>query len=270
MNLLSKGLSDSMSYGTPPLELAGKAWHFLRSGDLRGLWRAAKHRAMVAKWYKDNGSESRLRFAYPLTRESVVFDVGGYRGNFLREIVTRYDPHVFVFEPVQQFSKQLTRQFLTNPKVKICEYGLSDVDSVSQMMLANEGSTVYMTGESQALVRLRDIQAVVSEFGIDRIDLIKINIEGGEYVLLHRMLETGLVSICEDIQVQFHSFYPNSQKLRSDIRRALQETHFLTYDYPFVWENWRKKPANPTNTRPLCATEGASGIPSNGGRNQGA
>jgi FkbM family methyltransferase len=202
---------------------------------------------MVAKWYR-KGGESTLRFNYPLTCESTVFDIGGYRGYFVREIVARYDPHVYVFEPVPDFFEQLVKEFGANPKVKMCDYGLSNVDSISQMLLADEGSTIYMTGEMRTTVRLRDIQTVVQELGINRIDLIKINIEGGEYKLLRRMLETGLVSICQDIQVQFHRFYPNSQKLRSEIRSALQETHFITYDYPFVWENWRKRPTNPTHS----------------------
>jgi FkbM family methyltransferase len=235
-----------MNNGSTPLNLAGKAWPFLRRGDFHGLWCAARQRRMVAKWRRDD-AENTLRFDYPLTCESTVFDIGGYRGCFIREIVARYDPHVYVFEPVPEFCEQLVKEFRENPKVKICNYGLSNVDSISQMMLAGDGSTIYMTGDMQTTVRLRDIQTVVQELGINRIDLIKINIEGGEYVLLRRMLETELVSICQDIQVQFHRFYPNSQRLRSEIRSALQETHFITYDYPFVWENWRKRPASPTH-----------------------
>jgi len=214
---------------------------------------------MITRWYREGGEDT-LRFNYPLTSESTVFDIGGYRGNFVREIVARYDPHVYVFEPVPEFFEQLVEEFGANPKVKICDCGLSDVDSISQIALADEGSTIYMTGEMQTTVRLRDIQTVVRELGISRIDLIKINIEGGEYGLLRRMLETKLVSACQDIQVQFHSFYPNSQKLRSEIRGALQETHFVTYDYPFVWENWRIRPTNPTNPALLDKSRGTSGF----------
>ena len=229
------------------LDLAGKAWSFLRRGDVRGLWwgarnrwRAARHRAMVAKWYREGG-EKTLRFDYPLTSESTVFDIGGYQGYFVREIIARYHPHVYVFEPVPAFFEQLVKEFGANPKVKMCNYGLSDGDSTSWMLLAGESSTIYVAGEMQATVQLRDIQTVVQDLGITRIDLIKINIEGSEYKLLRRMLATGLVSICQDIQVQFHSFYPNSGRVRSEIRSALQETHYITYDYPFVWENWRKR-----------------------------
>ena len=218
---------------------------------------------MVAKWYREGG-ETTLRFNYPLTCESIVFDIGGYQGYFVREIVARYDPHVYVFEPVPEFFEQLVKEFGANPKAKMCNYGLSDGDSISQMLLAGESSTIYMAGEMQATVQVRDIQTVVQELGITRIDLIKINIEGAEYKLLRRMLATGLVSICQDIQVQFHTFYPNSGRLRSEIRSALQETHFITYDYPFVWENWRKRPTDPTHPGLPNRARGTSGFESHG------
>jgi FkbM family methyltransferase len=233
-------LNDLASHRNVPLVLAGKAWPFLRRGDLRGLWRAARHRAEVKKWYRDDINNAR-RFDYPLTCESTVFDIGGYQGHFSREIVARYDPRVYVFEPVPQFYQELVAQFERNPKVRICNYGLSNQDSISQMTVAGDGSTIYMIGDRRTGVRLRDVQAVVRELGISQIDLVKINIEGGEYVLLRRMLETGLVSICQHILIQFHEFYPDARKLRSEIRTALQRTHVITYDYPFVWENWRRR-----------------------------
>lgn len=243
---LKRNFHNFMNSRHIPLNRARKAWSFLRRRDIRGLWWTARHRALVAKWYREGG-EKTLRFSYPLTCESVVFDLGGYQGYFVREIVARYDPYVYVFEPVPEFFEHLVKEFAANPKAQMCNYGLSDGDSVSQMFLAGDSSTSYIAGEMQATVQLRDIQTVVQELGITRIDLIKINIEGAEYKLLRRMLATGLASICQDIQVQFHTFYPNAGRLRSEIRSALQETHFITYDYPFVWENWRKRPTDPTH-----------------------
>lgn len=252
--------------------VVGKAWSYLRSGDFQQFWHAARRRitdrqaATVDRWYRDGG-ESTLRLNYPLTCESIVFDVGGYQGNFTSEIVARYDPHVYVFEPVPEFCELLVMNFRPNPKVKVCNYGLSNRDAVSQMTLSENGSTIYKPSETQITVQLHDIWTVVRERCIKRIDLIKINIEGGEYVLLRRMLETGIVSICQDIQVQFHKFYPNSQRLRSEIRSALQDTHFLTYDYPFVWENWRKGPIGPAHPDGSAQVPTASG-PDNRGVNR--
>src|SRR6266436_9858292 len=49
-------------------------WRNLRGGDIRGLWWAVRHRAMIAKWYREGG-EKTLRFNYPLTCESTVSDI---------------------------------------------------------------------------------------------------------------------------------------------------------------------------------------------------
>jgi len=222
--------------------LVGKAWSFVRHGDFRGLWRSARHRAEVRKWYRDDADGTR-RFDYPLSSESTVFDVGGYMGHFSRQIIARYDPHVYIFEPVPQFHQELVAEFGANPKVQICNYGLSSQDSTPQMTVAGDGSTLYLQGNQRTCVRLRDVQTVVQELGVRRIDLLKINIEGGEFVLLRRMLDTGLVSVCDHILIQFHEFYPDARKLRAEIHKALQKTHLMTYDYPFVWENWRRKAA---------------------------
>ena len=47
------------------------------------------------------------------------------------------------------------------------------------------------------------------------------------------------------LQVQFHEWYPSykqSKRLRNSIHKSLNQTHVLTYCYPFVWENWKIKP----------------------------
>jgi FkbM family methyltransferase len=227
--------------------LALKAWAFVRKRDFRGFWRAAKRRitdpdaATIDRWYRD-GCEDTLRLEYPLTSESVVFDVGGYRGDFTEKIAARYDSWVYVFEPVPAFFDLLVERFRSNPKVKIFNFGLSKRDGVASIALSDNGSSVYRRADATASIQMRDIRSIVEELEVKRIDLIKINIEGGEYVLLSRMLEEDILPMCQDLQIQFHRFYPNAKALRAEIRSALRRTHTLTYDYPFIWENWRRKP----------------------------
>lgn len=70
---------------------------------------------------------------------------------------------------------------------------------------------------------------------------MKINIEGGEYQVIPALIDSGFIKNIRDIQVQFHDFIENAMAQRSEIRNRLKETHYLTYDYLFVWENWRLK-----------------------------
>ena len=195
----------------------------------------------TARWFKDRGDET-LRLDYPLAPTSIVIDVGGYKGDWSAKIASRYDPHIFIFEPLPSFFAQIGGRFQINPKIKVFDCGISDHDGTVQIAELDDASSIHKTVGSGVQIQLRDINRVISENAIHKIDLIKINIEGEEYPVLRRMLKCEIVPLCTDIQVQFHRFYPNSESLRSEIRTELSKTHFVTYDYPFIWENWQKKP----------------------------
>jgi hypothetical protein len=67
---------------------------------------------------------------------------------------------------------------------------------------------------------------------------MKINIEGGEYELLSRMAETGLMPKVDTYLIQFHEWMRGSHSMRREIRRELAKTHRPTWDYRFIWERW--------------------------------
>ena len=76
---------------------------------------------------------------------------------------------------------------------------------------------------------------------MEHIDLLKINIEGSEFLILSDILSKELISKINFLQVQFHTFFPNSKKLREQIREELRLTHEEEWNYPFVWESWKRK-----------------------------
>ncbi len=75
------------------------------------------------------------------------------------------------------------------------------------------------------------------ELEVDRIDLIKINIEGGEFDLLPHMMSDPMTTEIDNIQVQFHTFIKRAKKMRRAILKKLSETHKCDWCYTFVWEN---------------------------------
>ncbi|VAX34855.1 hypothetical protein MNBD_UNCLBAC01-1097 [hydrothermal vent metagenome] len=193
----------------------------------------------VNKWFKDDGDNT-LRLNYPLTEDSIVLDVGGYEGEWSNKIYEKYESHIFIFEPVVKYYEKITNRFSSNKKIKVYNFGLADKDTTAAISMLNDGSSIYkLKGESEKII-LKNIENFIKDNGIDKIDLIKINIEGGEYPLLKMMIEKNIINKCQSIQVQFHDFYPNAIALRTEIRESLKKTHFITYDYPFVWENWQK------------------------------
>jgi hypothetical protein len=109
--------------------------------------------------------------------------------------------------------------------------------------IALEGDASSVTGrieERTETIELRDAAGVLGPIAEHGIELIKINIEGGKYGLLGRMLETGLVARCRDIQVQFHPWIERAAERREELQQRLSATHRLTYEYPSIWENWRR------------------------------
>lgn len=192
----------------------------------------------VKKWFADRGDET-LRLDYPLEQTSVVFDVGGYLGDYADAIHRKYGCQVYVFEPVPAFYAACVKRFRDNPSITCLNYGLSSASGWFEMSLADDGSSFKKSeGGSTQKAQIRAITDVVSELGIDKIDLIKINIEGGEYDLLPAIVESGLINRIKFVQVQFHDFIAGAIENRQRIRASLQKTHREMWNYEFVWESW--------------------------------
>lgn len=197
-------------------------------------------------WYKNPDNEKVLRYAYPLNENSLVIDVGGYEGDFASEIFARYQCRIFVFEPVKRYVDYLNNRFKLNHSITILPFGLGGKKEELKIHVMEEASsynrteTIHKKG-SEETVSIVSVVDFFSTNEIKKVDLIKINIEGGEYDLLDKMIEFDFIRICDNIQVQFHDFYPDFQKRYDLINKELSKTHVLTYNFPFVWENWTRK-----------------------------
>jgi hypothetical protein len=88
---------------------------------------------------------------------------------------------------------------------------------------------------------LIDAARYLDESPTKEFDLVKLNIEGGEYALLERLIATEHIKRIRDLQVQFHLNVPNARRRYRSIARALRKTHRLAWRYPFVWESWTRR-----------------------------
>jgi|688.fasta_scaffold406873_2 FkbM family methyltransferase len=190
------------------------------------------------KWFKDLGDET-LRFDYPLDPESVVFDLGGYKGDFAYEINRRYGCFVYVFEPVKTFYEECAERFIANPKVKCYNFGLSDKTGTAHISNEDNGSSIIKNKfEDREEIALKQFKETIDELGLEKLDLVKMNIEGAEFLIIPHLLESDLMSKIRYLQVQFHTFYPNAVHMREIIRQEISKTHVENWNYPFVWESW--------------------------------
>ncbi len=190
------------------------------------------------QWFKDDGDKT-LRLNYPLNENSIVFDIGGYEGKFADEIFNKYQCTIYVFEPVDKFYKSICERFKNNSKIKVFNFGLSDKDEEMMISISDDASSIHKDADNKQKIRLKSINDFIIENKIQHINLMKINIEGGEFQVLPALIDSNFVANIENLQIQFHNFIPNSVEMRENIRKELSKTHQLTYDYYFVWENWK-------------------------------
>lgn len=204
------------------------------------------HAARVLRW-QANDSDERLRTNYPcLNAESVVLDLGGFHGDFSFYMNAKYGATCHVFEVVPALCEKIMRDPRSNEKIVVHPFGLARNDRREKLFLADEGSSTLCnraTKENQISIELvKASDWFANALHGKTVDLMKINIEGGEYELLEHLIEKNLVQKIRNIQVQFHEdVIPNAAQRMAVIHSKLARSHRITFQEKFVWENWELK-----------------------------
>lgn len=193
-------------------------------------------------WVRDKGDETK-RLNYQLNKGSVVFDLGGYKGDFAEDVYSRYNCSVFLFEPAKEFYDISEKRFANNPKVQCFNFGLSDINKEVFISDEDDGSSLVKgnTANNLEKVQVKRFDETQRAINVGKIDLLKINIEGGEYDVLPHLIKENIIQNIDNIQVQFHNFIDNAEQMREKIRADLAKTHDEVWCYPFVWESWTLK-----------------------------
>ena len=194
------------------------------------------------KWYREKGDE-KLRLNYKLNEQSIVFDIGGYIGDFANLIYEKYKCNVYIFEPSPTFYKICLERFKNNKKIFCFNYGLSDSENEYLLSNEKEASSIAknIIDKNGEFVKIRKFSEVFEELNINKIDLLKVNIEGSEYNLMPHIIEEKLIERINNIQIQFHIFIADAKEKRDKIINSLEKTHKRDWCYWFVWENWSLK-----------------------------
>ena len=190
----------------------------------------------LQRWRRDGGDDT-LRLEFPLTPESLVFDVGGFRGDWAHEIRRRYGCRIDIFEPMPAFLAELRTRFAGEAGIRIFPWALSDASGpVTFYEWADASGAQHRRGAAAIRCEKKDVAEVLAALRGD-VDLMQINIEGGEYEVLPALARGGIERV-RRLLVQFHNFVPDAAARRREIRAALARTHREEWCYPFVWEAW--------------------------------
>jgi FkbM family methyltransferase len=192
------------------------------------------------KFFRDGGNELLYKFL-KLNDKSVVIDAGCYEGEFTKEILIRYGCKVLAFEPLDLEYKKLNLIFRNNKSVKLYKYALLDNNCRIYFNIDGLNSSIVNNNNRnrKSLVRAINILDILKKYS--RIDLLKLNVEGAEYKILAKLINSHKLRNINSYLIQFHPIV-NSKNLRACIRKSLLKNKYkLIFNYDYVWELWSKK-----------------------------
>jgi FkbM family methyltransferase len=194
-----------------------------------------------SEWYKAKGDDT-FRLNYPLNKDSIVIDLGGALGDWSMPIYNLYKPNIYIFEPTDLFAK-LEARFEGLSKVHLLNFAASNEDAELALGVM-DGEASLFHEENLVTVQATDFGAFLDRLSVQNIDLLKMNIEGAEYEILEGIVSRGQLNRFVNIQCQFHMI-DNHEERYKNLIMELEKTHYLTWRFPFVWENWTRKGEKP-------------------------
>lgn len=117
---------------------------------------------------------------------------------------------VYAIEPNTKALKALKNTFGNDPKVTIVDKALSDKDGELEFFVDEENSTIssftsYGNLKSSYKVKSITFKSFISQYKLDKIDLLKVDIETGEYPLFDSLDKEDFNKI-DNILVEYHLF----------------------------------------------------------------
>ncbi|MFU1476589.1 FkbM family methyltransferase [Roseovarius sp. C7] len=204
----------------------------------RNPWKGVFYDAFK-RWKQENGP-ARLYDYKGLPTGAVVLDIGAFRGEWSDLILAAQpDCTIHAFEPHPGFARELREKYAGDTRVIVHECALGSAPGTLRLSDAGDASSSVAAHDRAFEAPIVSVESFFADHPLPRIDLAKINIEGGEYDLLPALVTTGQIAAITRLQVQFHLFEPGLAAARDDIRANLDKTHDCVWAYPFVWEEWQ-------------------------------
>jgi FkbM family methyltransferase len=178
---------------------------------------------------------------FPLTEDSVVFEIGGYEGRWAKEISERYHPLLLAYEPQDWAFEKCTEALMDYPNSHVHHVGLGVETGFFDMGNYGTDGCSFVnlpSGKPVGIGQLVEISKHLA--GVKHIDLCLMNIEGYEFKLIPYMIETGIMDRIDYFMCQFHLNLGNENEYH-DLRRELSKTKKIRFDYGPILTCWEPK-----------------------------
>jgi FkbM family methyltransferase len=145
--------------------------HLVAAGERSGTW-----------WFDP----------WRLGPQAVVYSFGvGDNLAFDRALADEYGAHVHAFDPTPKSRAWLVRQPLP-PRLVVHDVGIAAFDGVQRFAApAKERDVNFAPGAGALELPVKRFATLARELGHERVDVVKLDIEGGEYEVLPDLLAHG-------------------------------------------------------------------------------
>lgn len=197
----------------------------------------------VKAWYIDKNEEKLRIDNYSPLKDDIIIDAGAFDGVWIDKFLNKHtECKVICYEPSKIFFDKLVNT-LSNHKNRVTLKNIGLSDSTYETSFNNKLGVASQEDleNGNEIVKLVNI---VQEFEkLDKIYLLKMNIEGDEYKCIDSLIKNNLIHNIENIQIQFHSIGNKEVTIEKYLHlvKKLSKTHAPVYFYPFIWEGWKLK-----------------------------
>jgi len=192
----------------------------------------------VIYWVSHKGDSIHMLEHFELCSESLVIDLGGYKGEWAKKIFDRYGCFIDIYEPASEFMNTIRSTFRNELNTRINVHESAIGSSNNRVSLVMDGLGTRTIKDEKGEVKTISISDAISGRNVD---LLKMNIEGDEYDVFDSIFENDLSKNLKSILVKFHPIDDLSIRRYAKIEQELIKTHECVFRYPFIWEKWRIK-----------------------------
>jgi FkbM family methyltransferase len=169
---------------------------------------------------------------YPsvIGQKSIVVDLGAHRGRFAERIVEAFDCTCHAVEA----SPHLIPELKKSERLRVHHYAIAPADGELWFNIANraDSSSLLDLPPDKQLERVRvpaiTLGGFLSRHGVERVDVLKIDIEGAEIGVLDSVSDEILSKIGQ-ITIEFHDFCGVTPS--AEVRRVVGRLQKLGFFY---------------------------------------
>jgi FkbM family methyltransferase len=172
-----------------------------------------------------------------IDQNSVVLDFGAFDGDFASAIIERFHCRVLSAEPV----KELLERIQPQPLHRVLPVAIGGRNQMIEINIFNSGSSdaygaIFANqGASPQAAEMVTLSEFCRRTAIDRIDLLKVDIEGAKIDMFEHCSDTDLQSAIQ-ITTEFHDFvYPEQTHAVGRVRERMSDLGFWVL--PFSLDN---------------------------------